>query len=276
MKHDSRTLNGIELAFVDWGDPDATRTVVCVHGLTRNARDFDHLAQALVARGARVLAVDVVGRGRSAWLDDPGGYTVPAYAGHLSLLLADLGLTTVDWVGTSMGGLIGMVLAAAERSIIDRLVLNDVGPFIPEAALAQIGDYLGLDLRFASLDALEQHLREIHAPFGPLSDAQWRHLAEHSARQDGDGFRLNYDPRIREPFMDQLEGDVDLWMLWEQITMPTFVLRGAESRLLDAATAQAMQDRGPKAELATLAGIGHAPALMAEDQIGLVARWLDL
>ena len=157
MKLDSRNLNGLELAFVDWGDPRAARAVVCVHGLTRNARDFDLLAQTLAARGARVLAVDVAGRGRSAWLDEPEGYTVPAYAGHLSLLLTELGLETVDWVGTSMGGLIGMVLAAAEGSVISRLVLNDVGPFVPESALSQIGEYLGLDLSFDSTCARSTH-----------------------------------------------------------------------------------------------------------------------
>lgn len=276
MKLETRTLSDIDLAYVDWGDPAADRTVVCVHGLTRNARDFDSLATHLADKGARVLAIDVVGRGRSSWLSDPAGYTVPAYAGQVSRLLTSLEVERVDWVGTSMGGLIGMVLAAAERSIIKRLVLNDVGPFIPEAALAQIGEYLGLDRLFDSKADLEGHLREIHAPFGPLTDAQWRHLAEHSARQDDEGWRLNYDPQVRVPFLEQLDGDVDLWQLWDQITMPTFVLRGAESRLLNADTAATMQTRGPKAEVVTIPRVGHAPALMADDQIAIIARWLAL
>lgn len=270
------THAGLELAYLDWGPKGASRVVVCVHGLTRNAHDFDVLAEALARRGARVLAVDVVGRGHSSWLDDPAGYTVPDYASQLGQFLELLHLPEVDWVGTSMGGFIGMLLAAAETSPIRRLVLNDIGPFVPQHTLQEIRAYLGLDLLFASLHAVEHHLRLIHAPFGPLTDAQWRHLAIHSMRETSEGFRLNYDPAIREPFAEASARDIDLWPMWDKIGCPTFLLHGAESALVAPATVARMEREGPKAVVATLAGIGHAPALMSADQIAMVERWLEL
>lgn len=266
--------SGIELGYVDWGGP-THRTVVCVHGLTRNARDFDALAQALAARGLRVIAVDVVGRGRSSWLGDPKDYVVPNYVGHFSRFLALLGLERVDWVGTSMGGIIGMGLAAAEASPIARLVLNDVGPFVPREALMQIQTYLGLDLVFASLEEVERHLRTVHAGFGRLEDREWRHLAEHGSLRKEEGWRLRYDPAIRIPYAELTAADIDLWALWDRISAPTLVLRGAESTLLTEETAEDMRRRGPKARLVTIPGAGHAPALMAADQIEAVASWLD-
>lgn len=267
----------VEIAWLEWGDPKA-RPVVCAHGLTRNAHDFDALAAALADAGAFVLAVDVPGRGRSGRLSDPTDYAVPVYARLLNAWLAALGLgRRVAWVGTSMGGLIGMALAAGEAAPIDRLVLNDIGPFIPKAALELIAAYAGTDPRFASLDDLEAHLRLIHAPFGPLSDDQWRHLATHSGVEGEDGlWRLRYDPAIRAPMRAGEIADVDLWPLYDAISCPTLVLRGAESTLLLPETAQAMTERGPKAELATIEGTGHAPALMAEDQIGAVRTFLGL
>ena len=266
----------LALGYTDWGDPQAARTVVCVHGLTRNARDFDALAAALAARGVRVVAVDVAGRGTSSWLDEPQGYTVPNYARHLRAFLAALGLAQVDWVGTSMGGLIGMTVAAEEDSPIRTLVLNDIGPSVPKEALGYIKTYLGLDLRFETLAELEAHLRAVHAGFGPLSDAQWHHLAVHSARETPEGWRLHYDPQIRVPFAEAAGEDIDLWAEWDRIRCPTHVLRGAESPLLTPATAEAMAGRGPRATVETVPGVGHAPALMAEDQIATVARWLGL
>jgi len=263
------------LSYTTFGEPDADRTILCVHGLTRNGRDFDVLASAL-AETAFVICPDVVGRGQSDWLDDPAGYAVPTYAGHMLQLLAHLGISDVDWIGTSMGGLIGMGIAALEPNPIRRLVLNDVGPFIPHSALERIGTYLGLELAFKSLAELEAHLRQIHAPFGPLSDEQWAHLAEHSARQGDDGrFLLSYDPKIAEPFKtaDPVD-DLDLWPLWDEIRCPAFVLRGADSDLLLTETAKAMTERGPKAGLATIQGAGHAPALMDQAQITIVKDWL--
>jgi pimeloyl-ACP methyl ester carboxylesterase len=262
------------LSFADWGEPNAARTVVCVHGLTRNGRDFDHLAS-ILQEHARVICPDMAGRGLSDPLRNPEDYALPTYIGHMLQLMVKLELATVDWVGTSMGGLIGMGIAASEASPLRRLVLNDIGPFIPKAALGRINTYLGLDLRFATLEQLEAHLREVHAGFGPLSDAEWRHLAEHSARRRADGsFGLNYDQRLGEPMKRGPIEDVDLWPVWDQIKCPVLVLRGTASDLLLPETAQEMTRRGPAAEIVGVDGTGHAPALMAKDQIEIVRDWL--
>lgn len=277
-RRDAVALDGPDadtvLAYLDWGAPNPAWTVVCVHGLTRNAHDFDMLAQVLAARGARVLAFDVVGRGRSSWLPDANDYRAPVYARQLARALALLGLGAVDWVGTSMGGLIGMAIAAGEGFPIRRLVLNDIGPFLPRQAVRTIQGHVGLDPEFASLAEAEAHLRRIHAPFGPLSDAQWRHLAEHSVRTDGARLRLHYDPRIAKAFAELAAADVDLWEQWERIRCPVLVLRGERSELLTPETFAAMQQRGPRATGVTIPAVGHAPALMAPEQIAVVADWL--
>lgn len=280
MKLESLRLDGpfegLELAYVDWGQPNATRVAVCAHGLTRNSRDFDILAQELVCRDMRVLAVDVVGRGRSSWLPDPKDYTVPNYIAHLARFLELLELKDVNWIGTSMGGIIGMGLAAAgEQSPIARLVLNDIGPFMPREALLQIQTYLGVDLVFPDLNAVEQHLRTVHSGFGQLEEGHWRRLAEHGYRSRPDGLRLHYDPAIRIPYVDLTAADIDLWQVWDNITCPTLVLRGAESMLLTEQTAAEMQKRGPKARLVLIPNAGHAPALMDPAQVKIVASWLD-
>jgi pimeloyl-ACP methyl ester carboxylesterase len=263
------------LSYADWTTPVAGgRPVICVHGLTRNGRDFDHLARVLAAE-RRVICPDVVGRGLSDPLARPEDYAIPTYVAHLVQLLQRLGLAEVDWVGTSMGGLIGMGIAAMESSPIKKLVLNDIGPFLPKAALERINSYLGHDLRFASLRALEAHLREIHAGFGPLTDAEWRHLAEHCAARREDGrFGLNYDQRLARPMTQGPTEDVVLWPIWEQIRCPVLVIRGTDSDLLLAATAAEMAQRGPRAEVVEVDGSGHAPALMARDQIAIVRDWL--
>lgn len=263
------------LSYADWASRAPGRPVICVHGLTRNGRDFDHLARVLRDQ-RRVICPDVVGRGLSDPLTRPGDYALPTYIAHMAQLLAKLGLAEVDWVGTSMGGLIGMGLAAmGDESPIRRLVLNDIGPFLPKLALARINTYLGIDLRFASLDALEAHLREIHAGFGPLTDAEWHHLAEHSAARREDGrFGLNYDQRLGEPMKTGPIEDVELWPVWDQITCKVLVIRGTESDLLLPETAAEMTRRGPRAEVVEVDGTGHAPALMAKDQIAIVHDWL--
>jgi pimeloyl-ACP methyl ester carboxylesterase len=261
------------LSYAEWGRPDASRTIICVHGLTRNGRDFDHLAAALQDH-ARVICPDMAGRGLSDPLNNPEQYALPTYVAHMLQVLGKLELREVDWVGTSMGGLIGMGVAASGAPI-RRLVLNDIGPFIPKAALERINTYLGMSLSFASLEALEAHLREVHAGFGPLSDAEWRHLAEHGASRREDGaFRLSYDQRLGEPMKRGPIEDVDLWPVWDQIRCPVLVLRGTESDLLLSATAEEMTRRGPRAEVVEIDGTGHAPALMAKDQIEIVRDWL--
>jgi pimeloyl-ACP methyl ester carboxylesterase len=268
----------LDLGYVAWGDPAAERTVLCIHGLTRNARDFDYLADALTA-DAQVIAVDVAGRGRSGWLAEPERYAAPTYVGHIAAFLQALGLERVDLVGTSMGGIIGMALAAnidpEKPSPIRRLVLNDIGGYVPKAALAPIATYLGAPPQvFPDLASLERHLRFIHAGFGPLTDDQWAHLARHSSRPVAGGYGMHYDPAIAAPFLGTTAEDIVLWPLYDAITCPTLVLRGAESIILPQGVAQEMTGRGPLAELVTFAGVGHAPALMSEDQILVVQRFL--
>ena len=261
------------LYYLEWGDPANDKVLICVHGLTRQGRDFDALAAAL-ENTYRVICPDIAGRGRSDWLDHKADYTYPQYLADMTALIARSGADRVDWVGTSMGGLIGMFLAAQPGTPIRKLVMNDVGPFIPKAGLQRIADYVGKPVRFANLDELERYLRLAAAPFGPLTDAQWRHLTVHSARRlDSGEYVLAYDPGIAETFKAKLE-DVDLWPVWEAVQCPVLLLRGAESDVLIRTDAEAMQQRGPRATLVEFAGIGHAPALLASDQIKVVRDWL--
>lgn len=262
------------IAYTEWPSDTAEHTAVCVHGLTRNSRDFDALAQSLNDTHT-VFCPDVAGRGYSDWLLNPHDYGFPLYVNDMAALLAKIGDEKIDWIGTSMGGLIGMMLAAQVNSPIQRLVLNDVGPFIPKEALGRIADYLGLNPVFNNLDELEQHLRFVHAPFGELTDDQWHHLAEHSAKRCEDGkIALHYDPNLAIPVKESEPVDVDLWPIWEAIKCPVLILRGEESDLLSAETAQEMLKRGPDAELIEIPKVGHAPTLMDDAQIGLVKQWL--
>jgi pimeloyl-ACP methyl ester carboxylesterase len=265
-----------DMAYVEWGDPANPCVLVCVHGLTRCGRDFDFLARAMADR-YRVVCPDVVGRGRSAWLRDKNHYAIPQYCGDMVTLLARLNAVTVHWLGTSMGGLIGMALAAQPDSPISRLVMNDVGPVITAASIARIGEYLGTAPRFASMEQAEAFVRFVSAPFGALTDAQWRHLTIHTMRPTTDGgFELAYDPGIAAPFrqaMGQGE-DVQLWPIYDAVRCPTLLLRGAESDLLTANTAQQMATRGPRAQVAEIPGVGHAPVLMDTGQIGVVRDFL--
>jgi pimeloyl-ACP methyl ester carboxylesterase len=259
--------------YYEWGAPDNPRVVMCVHGLTRNGRDFDVLAQALSA-DFRVLCPDVVGRGASDWLAHHQDYGYPQYLADMAALIARSGAEQVCWVGTSMGGLIGLMLAAQPRTPIARLVINDIGPLVPKAALERIAQYAGKAQRFADETAVETYLRTVHAPFGPLTAAQWQHLARHSARRQSDGsLTLAYDPAIAHAFSGKLD-DVVLWPLWDALRCPTLVLRGRQSDLLGHETALEMTQRGPRAHLREFDGVGHAPALMAEDQVEAVRAFL--
>ena len=262
------------IAFTDWGEQQPRKATVCVHGLTRNGRDFDVLADALSSHG-RVVCPDVAGRGASDWLSNPKDYIYPTYMNDMATLMAHIGAERVDWVGTSMGGLIGMMLAATPGTPIRRLVINDIGPLIPKEALVRIGNYVGGAPGFADIDAAERYLRDVHAPFGDLSDEEWRHLATNSTVQDGaGGLRLHYDPTIADAFTAGPVEDVDLWAVWDRIECPVLVLRGAESDLLSKDTAAEMAKRGPRAEIVEIAGCGHAPALMDSEQVATVLNWL--
>ncbi|HEV7268153.1 MAG TPA: alpha/beta hydrolase [Falsiroseomonas sp.] len=262
-----------QLAWTEWGPEDGA-PVVCVHGLTRTGRDFDALAEALAQRGRRVLCPDLPGRGASGWLPVPALYTPPCYVLALAHLLARLD-GPMDWVGTSLGGICGMMVAAGTDTPLRRLVLNDIGARVPAEAIARIGTYLKLPAAFADMAALEAHLRRIHAPFGPLTDAQWRHLAETGMRRLPDGrIALHYDPAIAIPFAEGENGTVELGPVWQRVAAPVLLLRGAESDVLPAEVAAEMAAR-PGVELVEWQGIGHAPALMDPAQIGRVTAFLD-
>jgi pimeloyl-ACP methyl ester carboxylesterase len=257
------------LAFTAWGDPERP-PVVCVHGLTRNGRDFDPLAGALSDR-FYVICPDLPGRGASDWLADPSLYHPLSYVQALAHLLAHIG-RPVCWVGTSLGGICGMLIAAAAGTPIRRLVLNDIGPFLPQAALERIVTYTGLDPVFADLGALEAYLREVHAAFGRLSDAQWAAMARHSARALPDGrLALHYDPAIATPMRAAPVTDLDMWPVWEAISVPTLTIRGETSDLLLPDTLARMAARS---ETLTIAATGHAPALMDAPSIASVGAFL--
>ncbi len=249
------------VVYYEWGEPDNARVAICVHGLTRNGRDFDTLARALAATH-RVLAVDLPGRGESEWLRDPLDYGFPTYLATLTALIARSGAESVDWVGTSLGGLLGIVMAAQHDTPVRRLVVNDIGPAIEAAALRRIGEYVGQAPVFDSLGAAIEHIRTVSAPFGNLTPEQWEHLTRSSVVQRDQGrWHLRYDPAIAVPFK-AAPAPPDLWTVWDAIRSPTLVLRGRESDVLSPATAHAMTQRGPRARLVEFDDVGHAPALL--------------
>ena len=280
---------GHRMAFWEWGDPHAGHVIVCAHGLSRQGRDFDVLAQALCARagdGVRVVCPDVVGRGQSDWLKDPMGYQIPSYAADMLALLSQLKPTSLDWVGTSMGGLIGMVICGQPGLPLPvpvrKLVLNDVGPAIEWQALQRIGQYLGNAPRFASLEQAAQAMWAISTSFGPHTPEQWLALSKHMVKPMADekaGVTLHYDPAIAVPFRSitqeaAAQGEAALWQVYDNIKAQTLLLRGANSDLLSSGTAQAMTQRGPKARLIEFAGVGHAPTLISADQVQVVGDFL--
>lgn len=293
------------VAYLDWGKAACEHVVLCVHGLSRNSRDFDYLARALMP-DCRIVCMDVVGRGDSEWLADKSDYSFSTYLNDAAMLIARItapvaqnffgtfrnrgkavkGPASIDWIGTSMGGLIGMLLAAKRGSPIRRLVLNDVGPFIPWGALYRLKGHVSGGGFFRNAAEVEAYLRHACAQFGPLEDEHWRHLAEHSAAPDGDGgYRLRYDPAIGDtlrvgqpdpefPLGPNFLAGIDLWGVWSEIRCPTLVLRGAESDVLSRDTVRTMQALRPGVEVLELPGVGHAPALMSYDQIAAVREFL--
>ena len=277
------------MAYWSWGDAASLHVVVCVHGLSRQGRDFDVLARALCERAdgrLRVVCPDVVGRGRSDWLKDPMGYQIPAYVGDMLALLAHLKPGTLDWVGTSMGGLIGIALCGQPglplAAPVRRLVLNDVGPAIRWEALERIGTYLGQTGRFDSVEQAAAAMLAISASFGPHTPAEWLALSRPMVKPLADGsgaFTLHYDPAIAVPFRTvtqetSAQGEALLWKLYDAITADTLLLRGADSDVLAEVTAQQMALRGPHARLVEFSGVGHAPTLVANDQVSAVADFL--
>ena len=266
------------MAYWEWGDAANPKVLVCVHGLTRQGRDFDTLARELAGH-YRVVCPDVVGRGESDWMKNPASYAIPTYVADMVTLLARLDAREVHWLGTSMGGLIGLGLAALPESPIRRLVLNDVGPTIEFAALARIGTYVGMPAHWATLDEAADALRAISLGFGPHTREEWLALTRAQLVSDGDGFKPHYDPAIGVPFKAvtpelAAAGEAMLWQAYDAIRCPTLVLRGAVSDLLARATADAMTQRGPRARLHEFAGVGHAPMLVRPEQRAVVRDFL--
>jgi pimeloyl-ACP methyl ester carboxylesterase len=266
-----------ELAYYDWGPLQAERPVLCVHGLTRQGRDFDYLAASLAAAGRRIICPDVVGRGQSGRLADPDDYGLPQYCADMNLLIARLGSKEIDWIGTSLGGLIGMVMAGFPGSPIRRLVINDIGPFVSWTGLLRIGRYIAeMPTSFETFEAAEQYFREILAPYGDLSDEHWRHLTRHSVLWDASQGRhaVLCDPLITRAFGMPWSYSLDLWKYWERIEVPILVLHGAKSDLLSSDLTREMSRRNPSVTVHQFADCGHAPPLMTADQIDVVTGFL--
>ena len=263
------------IAYREWGDPRNRDVLVCVHGLTRSGRDFDELARTLCSQ-FRVVCPDVAGRGDSERLADPKLYTWAQYVADMVTLIARLDVESVRWLGTSMGGFVGMALAAQDGGLVRKLVLNDAAPVIGKASLERIGSYVGMAPAFASLEDAEKYIRTISAPFGPHSDAQWRFLTETWVRRGEDGsWRPHYDTRIAEAYKATMpEKDLQLWHLYDAVRCPTLLIRGEHSDVVSRDTAAEMARRGPKATVVEIRGVGHAPTLLHADQIAVVRDFL--
>ena len=270
-----RVCEGREIHFTEWGSSHA-ETVIAWHGLARTGRDMDPIAAHLAQRW-RVICPDTVGRGLSQWSPDPAAEYTLAFYERLALSLVDqLGITHMHWLGTSMGGAIGLRAAAGGlRGRIKRLVLNDMGPTLPQPAIDRILAYAGHPQSFATMGELEQYFRTIYKPYGWLSDEMWRLLSETSHRRLPDGrVTPHYDPAMVQQFVHHPQ-DYEQWPAWDSLTLPVLCLRGETSDLLLADTAEAMRARGPRAVVATISGCGHAPALNTPEQFALVERFLS-
>jgi len=261
------------LAYLSWGNPQSSETVICVHGLTRNAHDFDVLSSTLCDK-ARIISIDVAGRGHSDWLEDPAAYNYPTYCSDAKLLCQALNIESAHWIGTSMGGLIGMFLAAENSGLIKSLVMNDVGPHIPLEALDRIKTYVGSDTTFMNIEAGVAYFQATLSGFGQLTDTQWNNLAVHSLVQENGTYRLNYDPRIANNF-SSVSNDISLWDVWKEVNCPALVIRGSDSDLLTKETWHRMQTGKPLVELISFSNVGHAPALLDDEQIHAVERFIE-
>jgi pimeloyl-ACP methyl ester carboxylesterase len=266
------------IAFTDWGPAVSDLPVLCVHGLTRNGRDFDHLATALASKGRRVICPDLPGRGQSERLKDSSDYVLPQYCGDMTALIAALGAVEIDWVGTSLGGLIGIVLAALPGSPIRRMVINDIGPYLPWAGLLRLGANLNeVPKGFQTIREAELYFRRVLAPFGELEDEHWRHLTVHSVewKPERQHYASLCDPNIAHAFRNPWHYSMDLWKYWDAIDIPILVVRGQTSDLLPEDVLADMLRRNRNATAYTVQNCGHAPALIAPDQIGIVEAFLN-
>lgn len=260
------------MAYREWGAQDNERVIVCVHGLARNGRDFDDIAKAL-SREYRVICPDIVGRGESDWLKDPSGYSLPQYLNDLTALLARLNIKQVDWLGTSMGGILGMIIASYDNSPIRRLILNDIGAFVSKESLQRIGDYLKPHY-FESLALAERFMKQTYPGLQNLDEAQWKHLSKHGFRETEKGWTQHYDPAIGDITRANAGIDVDLWPFWDKIQCPQLLIWGETSDVLNRETVEQMQAKNPLMSLYSLPGIPHVPSLMEPDHIHFISDWL--
>jgi len=262
------------LSYQEWGDPANPRVLFCVHGLTRNSRDFDFLAN-ILSKVYRVICPDVVGRGHSDWLRDPQYYNVPQYVQDLAMLMSHLHVSDVDLLGSSMGGLIGMVMASMPLTPVRRLILNDVGPFISQSAVSGMIQGIEKQEYFSSLLALKHYFQQIYAAWGPMTDTQWDHLVkyDHRVLPDGRMTRL-YDPAIAQPFQQYAIADANLWEFWRHVQCPTLVLHGTSSQLLVADTIIQMQEHGKRVDVHEFPDCGHLPSLMIPSHVDVIEEWL--
>lgn len=273
-------FGSVTLHALDWGDENATRTAVCVHGLTRNAHDFDWISESLAQQGRRVFSLDMPGRGDSPWLEDPMQYGYPLYTAACIAFLDNFHLRGVEWIGTSMGGLIGMMIAATQPKRISKLVMNDIGARISAEGIARIMAYVAtLPTAFADETTAFTYLRQAFAPFGITDESVWQAFLTHSIRRQADGsIVLKTDPSIAKPLLAANEASggsaVDLSLMWEQVSCPTLLIRGEYSDLLSAETVSAMLSANLRAETVTMAGCGHAPSLTTPAQLQAVTRFL--
>lgn len=275
LPNQERPIPAHRVACHEWGNPDADYTVLCVHGLTRNSRDFDFLARSLSSR-YRVLCPDMPGRGSSQWLTDPTTYAYPTYINDILFIIHTLKITKIHWVGTSMGGIIGMMMAGLAPGILQSMILNDIGCLIPKAGLMRIFEYVGVKTYFANRVAAEAALRDIFQPFGITKEEHWQHFFTHSLQEKDGGFALAYDPAIAMNFPKKEEvQDIDLWPFWESLMpLPCLLIRGEKSDLLTRDTALSMMEKHPHLTLHEVPNTGHAPTLMDEREIGLISNWL--
>lgn len=280
------------IAYSEWGKENpAHPPVICVHGLTRNKSDFDSLASTLSGHGLHVFCLDIAGRGDSDWLEDPGRYNYLQYCLDLTTLIARTGRMEIDWIGTSMGGILGMLLASRPKSPIRRLVMNDIGPYVPAKALRRLATYTGKAPEFRSLEDAMKYFKLIYADFGHLSEAQWQHLVENSVMEtEPDRFVLKIDPAIKATLsprslagkmlrhpLKTLRGEllsVDLWKYWRKVSCPVLLIHGKNSDILTSDTIEKMQSTHREMDVFEVPDAGHAPSLTDTAQQELIYKWL--
>jgi pimeloyl-ACP methyl ester carboxylesterase len=269
------------LAVLDWGNPNSQRVAICVHGLTRNARDFDFLAAQLAATGRRVLSISMAGRGESDWLADPMGYNYASYVADCLAVMDNFHIREVDWIGTSMGGIIGMMVAASNPRRIKKLVMNDIGALLSKEALARIYDYVRtMPAQFETRTEAEAYLRNAFAPWNITDTPIWQGFVDSSLITRDGALRYACDPAIAVPLAASSKNftevtDVNLSAIWNEVQTPTLILRGEQSDILSEETVKAMRSTNLNTESLTYPNVGHAPALMTDADTKPILQWLD-